>query len=954
MKKLLLVAPLALVALLAGGCPDQVATNTPRPDCLIDADCSAGTLCMEGFCTPRATGSCEGNADCDGNQVCRGPVGDRRCVEPVEGGECAGDDDCARTERCTTSLPDGEADCLVSVECAASEPDAGCDEACYGHCVARPSCADDVDCAVTESCEGGLCLPIGDCDSDSDCPITAACVAGTCTDNGDCSTDEDCATDQSCVAGDCSRNDDCSVDADCPADQRCTDGTCTRRAPCLTDDACGFDERCDLDNDGGTCVVIGECDTVDDCPAEDGIACLDGTCTRAPCGRDSECDDGLFCNGQETCNPRVGCASGTPPTTTGLPACANESCDEENDRLVLTPVHSRCADASPCTDDVCDVGLGCSNPVNTFQPAPGPIDDCVRTVCLDGAVAVVNDNSELPSVQGPTNDCLQAICRDGASVFVANDAETPPQTSATDCRREICQNGASTSVANDNETPPQGVNNDCRREVCSGGVSTQIPDNSEIPPQGPATDCRREVCAGGVSTQVANDTEIPTQGPTNDCKREICSNGAITQVANDAETPPQGSATDCQREVCSGGVSTQVADNSQLPPAVGCRDGACVAGAPTTIADDDNCNDTAVCTVGSCNADGSCTQTPDDDLCDCSGTQVGLCRPADPRASTSGALAGCVCLQPATLSCGLDDGDDVKRVLERFELFAEAPGAAAGSTFTWDIAGTPVGADPSAQVIGNATSPTAAFFQATSPSAPGVRDWQLRVTLQEPELPPQTCTVSVEAQPIPDALEVSLFMDDAVDVDVHVVGGPGSTRFDMPFHELHDPLFDDEDNDCYWNNCPVCTVSIPGVPCVAVSPRRVDFDGDGASLADLQDPQLDIDNTRGCFIADNGERSCVPEKITVEQPAAGTYFVWTYLWGTPNSLNPSLTSPSSIPVTVDIQCRGQRVTRTRTLKSDTTDGSGVAAVQNSARRYGGVLGFIQIDVPASGACTISN
>jgi hypothetical protein len=871
MKNLPLVAPLTLVALLASGCPDQVATNTTRTDCLIDNDCDAGNLCVEGFCTPRATGSCVGNADCDGEQVCRGPIGGRRCVEPVEGGECANDDDCGRGERCTTSLPDGEADCLVSIDCARAEPEAGCGEACYGHCVARPSCDDDTDCTVTESCEGGLCLPIGDCDGDRDCPVTAACVAGTCTDNGDCSSDEDCAIDQSCVAGDCSRNDDCSVDADCPADQRCTAGTCTRRAPCLTDDACAFDERCDLANDGGTCVVIGACDTVDDCPAEDGIACLDGTCTRAPCGRDSECDDGLFCNGRETCNPRVGCASGTPPTTADLPACANESCDEANDRLVLTPVHGRCADTSPCTDDICDVELGCSNPVNDFQPAPGPIDDCVRTVCRDGAIAVVNDDGEVPSVQGPTDDCRQAVCRDGASVFVANDAETPPQTSSTDCRREIC------------------------------------------------------------------------------------SDGAIIQVVNDDETPPQGPATDCQREVCSGGMVVRVVDDSEVPPAVGCRDGACVNGTPTTVANDGHCVDTAICTVGTCNADGTCTQTPDDDLCDCGGTQVGLCLPGDARAPTSGALAGCVCLQPATLSCGLRDNVFVKRVLERFELFAEAPGAAAGSTFTWDIAGTPVGADPSAQVVGNATSATTAFFQATSPSAAGVRDWQLRVTLKEPELPPQTCIVSVEAQPIPDTLEVTLFMNDAVDVDVHLIGGVGSSRFDMPFHELHDPQDgDNEDRDCYWDNCPVCTVSIPGVPCVAVNPREVDFDGDGASLTDPQDPQLDIDNTRGCFTADNGERSCVPEKITVEEPAAGTYFAWTYLWGTPNSVNPSLTSPSSIPVTVDIQCRGQRVTRTRTLKSDTSDGSGVAALQNSSRRYGGPLGFIQIDVPASGPCTISN
>lgn len=866
--KNLSVLGLMILSLLVG-CPDELAA-VEQDLCMIDADCPRGEVCADGECVGRAPGSCVGNADCVDGLVCRGADGDRRCVEPVEGGECSDDNGCDRDERCTTLLPPGEADCLVSTECANAEPGAGCDDACYGHCVPRPGCIIDRDCAITEGCDDGLCRPLGDCDADLDCPVSASCIAGQCTQNGICTEDEDCASDQSCVGGECTRHGSCTTDADCPDDQRCRDGTCRRRDTCLTDNNCAFDERCDLSNDGGTCVVIGECASVDDCPDEPGIACLDGICTRAPCGRDSECDDGLFCNGSEQCNPQVGCSSGTPPSTTDLPACANEACDEVNDRLVLTPIHTRCADASPCTDDVCDVAVGCSNPVNTFQPAPGPVDDCVKTLCQAGAIAVVTDDTEVPSLQGPANDCLQAVCRSGQRTMVQNDSELPPQ------------------------------------------------------------------------------------GPTNDCLRSVCQAGQSVDVANDNETPPQTSNTDCQREVCSGGSVTQVADNTQLPLSVGCKDGLCTNGVPGTLADDDNCNDTAVCTVGTCNTDASCTQTPDDDLCDCSGTQVGLCRPSDPRAPGSGGLAGCVCLQPATLSCGLDDNDSVKRVFERFELFATATDAVPGSTFTWDIAGSPVGADPSAQVLGNATDAITAFFQATSPSSTNVKDWQLRVTLQEPDLPPQTCTVSVEAQPIPDTLEVTLFMNDGVDVDVHVIGGPGSSQFDMPFHELH-LSSDNEDRDCYWDNCAVCSVSIPGVPCVAVSPRQVDFDGDGASLADQQDPQLDIDNTRGCFTADNGERSCIPEKITVELPAAGRYIVWTYLWGPPNSdVGGLLTSPSSAPVSLDIQCRGQRVVRSRTLKSDTVDGNGIAAPQNSARRYGGSLGFVQIDVPASGACTISN
>ena len=912
--------------LVAGGCPDEVATSVPRPNCLIDRNCDVGEVCSDGFCAPGTIG-CEGNADCSDGLVCRGSVSARRCVDPAEGGECSTDDDCGITDLCTATLPGDVADCLVSIDCANGEPDAGCDEACYGHCVSRPSCVDDGDCEVTERCDGQVCLAIGDCDADSDCPTTATCIAGVCTDNGDCATDDDCSGSQSCVEGDCVRNDDCSADAECPADQRCVEGVCLRRPSCLTDDECAFDERCDLSNDGGTCVVIGDCLDVDDCGAAVGVACLDGACTRAPCGRDSECDDGQFCNGAETCNPRVGCASGTAPTTLGLPACANESCDEANDRLVLTAVNSRCADASPCTDDVCDVALGCANPENTFLPAPGPADDCVRTVCLDGAIVVVNDNTETPSVQG----------------------------AATDCRRNVCQGGTSVVVIDDTETPVQGAITDCKREICQGGTSVQVSNDVEVPLQGLTTDCKREICQNGALAQVANDVETPPQGIATDCKREICQNGALAQVANNSETPVQGPTTDCKREICQGGASAQIADNTQLPADVGCKDGTCVNGTPGTVTVDGNCNDTAVCTVGTCNVDGSCAQAANDDLCDCAGTQVGLCLPGDGRAPTSGSLAGCVCLQPAVLSCGLDDNIPIKRVLERFELNALAPNAAAGSTFVWDLAGTPVGADTAAQVLGNATSSTGAFFQATSPSAAGVRDYELRVTLQEPELPPQTCIVRVEAQPIPDTLEVTLFMNDGVDVDIHVIGGPGSTRFDMPFHELHDPdpIFggDDENRDCYWGNCPVCSVSIPGQACVAVDPRQVDFDGDGALVTDKQDPQLDIDNTRGCFVGVSGERSCVPEKITVEQPSPGLYVVWPYLWGPPDTeIAGLLSSPATVSVTVAVQCRGETLRITRSLSSALANGTG--APSNSPLRYAGNDGFILIDVPPSGPCDI--
>ncbi|MDP2341791.1 MAG: hypothetical protein Q8O67_12605 [Deltaproteobacteria bacterium] len=1067
-------------------CNEEVPTVDDGTACILDSECALSELCIEGTCrTNPDPDRCTQNADCDVSLICR----DNACQGAPASGGCASDDDCATADRCTVA----DGDCLPSEACAHAEPGAPCDTTCFGNCVGRPACDDDGDCAVTEQCDGTLfvCLPIGDCGGDSDCPADASCLEGVCNDNGACVVDVDCPESQSCLDGACTRNDVCTTDVDCPSDQRCVEGLCLRRSDCVVDDDCAFDETC-VD---GTCNVIGACDDVDDCPDAPGIACLDGVCSRAPCGRDSECDDGLFCTGVETCNPRVGCAVGTPPSTSDLPSCATESCDEDSDLMVRVGRDELCGDGSPCTDDACDVDVGCVNPANSFVPPAGPADDCRLTICDGGVLKIVNNDVEVPSDQGAATDCQRAVCNNGARVLVVDDGETPVQGPTNDCRRQVCQNGLTAAVDDDGETPVQGPGSDCVREICSGGSATTTPDNAEVPLQGPTNDCKRQVCADGSVVEAANDVEVPPQGPLNDCTRQTCSSGTVVNVAaaetppqrsttdctsqtcsngsvvdvpaaetpaqrsssdcttqtcsngavvdvnanetlaqlsptdcttqscvngapasvpNNSETPAQLSSTDCVSQICSAGAVTNASNNSEIPaqtsttdcttqtcsggsvintannnetPAqvsptdckrqvcsgggvvvqsndtettadVGCKDGICSGGQPALVQNNGNCSDTDVCTVGSCNVDGTCSQDPQDELCNCAAGQTGICRPDDARAPNSGSLAGCVCLTPTPFVCGVDDGDLDKQVLQRFELFAQGPsgnlGGAAGTTFVWDLAGTPAGADPSAQLLGNPTSRSTAFFQATTPSAlsggVAVRDWRLRVTIQEPDLPVRTCQFDVSTTKIPDTLEISLFMNDALDVDLHLISGAGASLFDFPFHELHDPAFGDDPNrDCHFANCSVCAISIPGQGCTAESPRIVDFDNpvDGAALTDKQDPQLDIDNQRGCFTGANGDLQCIPEKITVELPAAATFRVFPYLYGNALGGSGTLTTPSSTSVTIVIKCRDVTRTITRTLSSLAADGT--AAATDDPLRYGDAL---FITVPATGACTL--
>jgi hypothetical protein len=89
---------------------------------------------------------------------------------------------------------------------------------------------------------------------------------------------------------------------------------------------------------------------------------------NAPTAVAAACDDGLFCNGSEGCDPAAGtCTAGTAPCT------ADQTCDEATDT---------CSDAAPCpngTDAECDDGNLCTT------------DTCVELQCVNTAVDCDDD-----------------------------------------------------------------------------------------------------------------------------------------------------------------------------------------------------------------------------------------------------------------------------------------------------------------------------------------------------------------------------------------------------------------------------------------------------------------------------------------------------------------------------------------------------------------------------------
>lgn len=165
---------------------DQVTpVPAPPPECLEDANCPEGEICVDGTCT----------APC----------------EPLTCGE-SGD--------CGTSLRDGTPCVCIDGECNERE------------------CSSDADCPDGEICVDGVCVPRcqpSQCGADGDCAPGCICVGGSCRD-AECGPNNPCPSGQVCINGRCFPDTDpptgscssifCGADGDCGPGCVCISGQC--------------------------------------------------------------------------------------------------------------------------------------------------------------------------------------------------------------------------------------------------------------------------------------------------------------------------------------------------------------------------------------------------------------------------------------------------------------------------------------------------------------------------------------------------------------------------------------------------------------------------------------------------------------------------------------------------------------------------------------------------------
>ena len=261
-------------------------------------------------------------------------------------------------------------------------------------------CPQDSECsAATGECEpnapggdgeeagaGHPCDPLGQpCAGPVDCGEQLVCLDGIC----------------SCTDGSC-----CADESFCNGAEICEEGVCLDGVPVDCDDgvACTAD-RCDEEND---------------------------TCVNTP--DDEACDDGLYCNGPETCDHAEDCQAGARPCNEG------EICNEDTDECADCLAHADCGDGLFCLDGQC---VSCRDDAdceeNRFCLDTECVDcrddaDCgdVR-FCLDGQCVSCRDDTDC----GEGRFCLDAQCVD-----CRDDADCGEDRFCLDAHCVGCRDGA--------------------------------------------------------------------------------------------------------------------------------------------------------------------------------------------------------------------------------------------------------------------------------------------------------------------------------------------------------------------------------------------------------------------------------------------------------------------------------------------------------------------------------
>jgi hypothetical protein len=556
-------------------CPQDCGV-CPPPGCEVDKECDNGLYCdgeetcVDGNCQPGIPVDCTDGLDCT-TDSCNESTDS--CDLTPDNAVCDDGDFCNGNEVC-------DPDPIVTI---ATQEGSGSTSGCKpGEAVACPD--DGVFCNGTESCDEDVdsCLSSG-----NPCPQGTVCNEGTD------------ACDEIPVEG-------------CTSDAECDDGI-----------FCNGKEKCSVSykKSGGTPQppVPGVCIAGTPVDCNDGVDCTIDSCNEAmdKCDHapdNAVCDDGDFCNGNEVCDPdsivtiatqeSSGSTSGCKPgeavacPDNGLFCDGTESCNEAKDSCTSS--------GNPCTPGV----TVCNEKTDTCDPVGGctadkDCDDGIFCNGIETCNAYAKATGTNPPVMGVCQDGIPVDCNDGIDCTVDSCNE----------EKDTCEHAADNAVCDDGDfcngnevCDPDPIVTIATQEGssstsgCKPGEAVACPDNGLF-------------CDG---TESCNEAADSCQSSGNPCTPGITVCNEKTDVCD-----PVGGCTvdkDCDDGIYCNGIETCNAyakATGTNPPVTG----VCQSGIPV------DCNDGVDCTVDSCNEDtGSCVNSADDAYCPddgkfCNGTE---------------------------------------------------------------------------------------------------------------------------------------------------------------------------------------------------------------------------------------------------------------------------------------------------------------------------------------------
>lgn len=441
------------------------------------------------------------------------------------------------------------------------------------------------------------CVTIADCATPSDLCLVPVCnpdgscgtAAKTCADDNFC-TDDSCDSATGCVFADNSKA--CEDGNACTLGDVCTLGLCVGitttcdDANVCTDDNCLPLTGCLNPPNAATCTDSDACSV--------GEACSSGLCQGALF---ANCNDNNVCT-DDACSPASGCTNlANAATCTDGDACTTgDHCAESS---CLTTGVKPCDDGKLCTDNTCDVDLGCVFPANSLACSDGNKctlgDHCVDGGCkttgafdCDDKTACTTDGCDKNA--GCFHLPVSGLCEDG-----------DPCTSGEYCQGGVCVGGSSIDCNDDV---------DCTIDSCDGLggcsnlASNALCDDGKI--------CTDNVCQSMVGCKFLFNSLSCDDG--NACTLNDSCGGGLCQPGI-AKNCDDNNA--CTADSCSGGACVNSATNEGS----GCEDGdlctvseKCAGGKCGGKAL--SCDDGVSCTADSCVSASGCQHATNATLCD--------------------------------------------------------------------------------------------------------------------------------------------------------------------------------------------------------------------------------------------------------------------------------------------------------------------------------------------------